>query len=352
MASTVAKKWIFIIVALASTSGGGFLIKYQDLSFSQRFYFVHPVFQVFLMYLGQFLCIPLSNLFKTDSSTENKGKKDAVPYMFCIPSAFNCVATVLMFYGLSLCAVSICQILLVLLIVCSAVISLIYLKRKISLKEFIGIVIIIIGVALVGIAALTSTKVVKTPTYAIGVVFMILSTVFQSMQYIAEEKLFSIYNIDPLRAIGFEGMAGIFYMCIILLLFQLIPCSPYTVDGYGNGFCTFKVIEDSVFAIDQIFHSWQLSGFAIGYVLDALLIYWSVIAVVKYGSSVISATIAGMRIVITWVISVCIGWEAVLWLEILGVVILLFGSLFYNNVIPFPPLDKPKEPLLETTELK
>ena len=54
----------------------------------------------------------------------------------------------------------------------------------------------------------------------------------------------------------------------------------------------------------------------------------------------ISSTIAAVRTVVSWLISISVGWEKVLWLEVVGMVILLFGSLFYNRVIPMPRLDK------------
>ena len=42
------------------------------------------------------------------------------------------------------------------------------------------------------------------------------------------------------------------------------------------------------------------------------------------------------RTVLVWVLSICIGWEDFIWIEVVGVVLLLSGIVIYNELVSLP----------------
>lgn len=91
-------------------------------------------------------------------------------------------------------------------------------------------------VGLVGVMAKNSTATVQESSM-LGILLLLLAQCFTGSQFIAEEKLFDGYTLDPLYVIGFEGLWGCLVFAILLPIFQQIEC-------YGE-LCHGGRLEDS-----------------------------------------------------------------------------------------------------------
>jgi len=122
--------------------------------------------------------------------------------------------------------VSIYQMLTGGLIIFTAIFGLIWLKKKISVSQWIGIALVIIGLTIVGLkSVLYSSSSHKDGKlfFIFGIIFVICSLLLTSTQFTIEEKFFRTYYLEPGQAIGIEGMWGLGMMVIIIAIFHFIP---------------------------------------------------------------------------------------------------------------------------------
>jgi len=60
------------------------------------------------------------------------------------------------------------------------------------------------------------------------------------------------------------------------------------------------------------------------------------ISTTKHASALARSTIAAARTLLVWGFSMAVGWEDFVWLQLIGFVFLLFGTLLYNEVLVIP----------------
>lgn len=124
--------------------------------------FLHPFLQADFMFLGEVLClIAFIIAYKRfsakkdgsqDRSTLTKGSRTFKKLILLPPALMDITATSLMYFGLSLTNASSFQMLRGSVIVFVALLSLCVLKRKILIREWIGIILIILALVLVGLS--------------------------------------------------------------------------------------------------------------------------------------------------------------------------------------------------------
>jgi len=73
---------------------------------------------------------------------------------------------------------------------------------------------------MVGLAALVWPDKEGDETKATGLVLLVIAQLFTGGLFISEEKILSDYYLDPMMVVGFEGLWGIIYWCILLPIFQ------------------------------------------------------------------------------------------------------------------------------------
>lgn len=96
-----------------------------------------------------------------------------------------------------------------------------------------SLVTIVIGVFIVGLVGVMTANNSATveETSVLGILLLLLAQCFTGSQFIAEEKLFNGYDLDPLYVIGFEGLWGCCVFAILLPVFQHIECSGQLCHG-------------------------------------------------------------------------------------------------------------------------
>ena len=142
--------------------------------------------------------------------------------LLAIPAAFDIVSSSLMNVALTLIPASIYQMLRGMIIIVTATMSILFLKRKLYVHHWSSIAVIFSGVALVGVAALLNSKPEGSEEESVnpmGIVLVIVSQFFAGGLYIVEEKLLSDYYLDPLKVVGLEGLWGFIMTLVILPIF-------------------------------------------------------------------------------------------------------------------------------------
>ena len=195
----------------------------------------HQKFITFCMFNGELLCLLLywikegrykkrqksETLISNNTENNEKIKKEPKIWYFLFPALFDILASSISSISLSFLASSIYQMFRGAIIIFTCIASILILKSKYYRHHFLGIVIVIIGLAIVGInAILNGDSSSENPSF--GIFLVILSQVFSCFLFITEEKLLKGYEIPPLKAVGLEGMWGVSVYIVLLFIFYFI----------------------------------------------------------------------------------------------------------------------------------
>jgi hypothetical protein len=307
--------------------------------------FSHPYFQTFTMFNGELICLLLYVLiFKTahlkeieDPSFQAKLRNRPTPtglykkfakYLFGLPAALDLCASTLTYIGLILSAPSIYQMLRGLIVVVVAIYRKIFLKKRVFKHQTVGVIIVVIGISIVGVASVMwSASSAKDPV--LGIIVLIIGQCFTGGMYAIEEQILENIVIHPMEVVGIEGLCGSIYYIVLLAIMYAIPCN------YEN-FCVNGHVEDFIQAFDQIFTNGLLCLAWFLFMITLAICTWTGISTTKHASSLARSTIDTCRTVLVWVMSIIIGWEQFIWVQLVGFIILIIGTAIYNEVLIIP----------------
>ena len=306
---------------------------------------------------------------------ENEEVKEAEPaekklppvptnLVFAITAACDLMASTVNTFGLTYLTTSMYQMMrgLELFFVCLW--SKIFLKNPIYRHAYLGIGSLILGLAIVGLNSIIFKKdnesVAKNP--AVGIILMCTSQFFSSTEYVIQEKFIKHFDVHPFQLVGFEGLWGSVMYSILLIFFQFLSdCSGWSQE-IREGICfyyfdTHKVIyngtdfidynttisriEDTDFAFKQMGASAAVLVVYIFYIVSIALYNIVGINLTKLVSSTARAVVDTVRTVFIWLFFLI--WEVVpgtgerfYWLQLVGFLFLVFGTLVYNEIITIP----------------
>lgn len=146
-----------------------------------------------------------------------------------------------------------------------------------------------------------------------------------------EEKVMNVNNAPPLVVIGCEGLWG-----TILTLVLVYPLA-YYLPGQDNGH-----FEDPFDAILMVQNSLLLKTLVVLFVLTVTVYNCAAVYVTKYLSAIWHAILDNFRPITIWGFGLMIHsfgsmygevWTSASWLQLAGLIVLLFGTAVYNGSI-------------------
>lgn len=149
-------------------------------------------------------------------------KTNINPAILAIPAAFDVCGSTLMNIALTMCAASIYQMMRGVVVLFVAAGAMIFLKRKQYIHHYVSLAILVIGVALVGLASIifpSGDDDSDSQTSVLGIILLIISQIFAAGLFVVEEKFLGEYYLDPLMVVGLEGMWGLCYYVVLLPIF-------------------------------------------------------------------------------------------------------------------------------------
>jgi drug/metabolite transporter (DMT)-like permease len=321
------------------------IFKEMDLITIQDQNFAHPYIQSTNLFLGESLCLLTYNIYKcikrkknrvSDYRSLRRSSSIEIPELykkigalsFGIPGVLYLFSIYLMFIGLVLSAASVYQIIRGIISLPVLIFSMIFLKRNFYRHHFFGVGCIIAGVAIVGIDSVIERSDTSYDP-VMGTIVLILSQVIAGVVLVYEEYLMTKLFIEPIEAIGIEGIFGLCISIIILIALNFVPCS-------NSDFCYGGKVENTIQVLRDVFGNIWLTLLFFSSILAVSVLYWAGIYTTRYASALARSTLDSARIVLVWVFSIVIGWEEFQWLEIVGFVVLVFGTLVFNGILIIP----------------
>jgi drug/metabolite transporter (DMT)-like permease len=212
------------------------------------------------MFLGEIGCLILFLLLKVYRATKRRNLQeqgvpisedyylDAPPFrtlIFCIPATLDLLSTCVSYIGLTLTYASSYQMLRGSAIIFTALLTKFFLGKSIAYQRWLGILIIIAGLALVGITDLMFAnpnisylrgtienssadgvlyELQDEPNndhnfsnVLLGDLLIIASQILVAIQLVYEEKFIKKYDVPVLQALGLEGLFGFSIMSALLI---------------------------------------------------------------------------------------------------------------------------------------
>ncbi|KAH9484048.1 Solute carrier family 35 member F6 [Psilocybe cubensis] len=373
----------FLLVGMLLTgSSNSIWSKYQDMQCvencsdpnpANHVLYEQPVWQTLQMFIGEMLCfLPViytwlntrrqsSVQLEDDSDHDPLNKLASQPLqgwkvlLLWIPAACDLTGTTLMNVGLLYTPVSIYQMTRGALVLFVGVFSVMFLRRRLWLYQWVSLIIVMAGVGLVGWSgslikdavkesivhnlarALNlyhdpHTKAIEDPqvtSVLVGIFFVLFAQVFTATQFVVEEKIMSRYSVSPLVAVGFEGLFG----TISVLMFVPIMAIP-SISAISPFFDLPRGWYQMIYTPTVLY-----SGLAI--CLSISLFNFFGLSVTRHVSATARSLTDTCRTLVIWIISLGLGWEKLVFptslLQVLGFSLLVYGTFLFNDLVAPPP---------------
>lgn len=300
--------------------------------------FNHPFLQAVAMFLGEMLCLLAFRAmlyYYRERDEENlpesiKGNRQFNPLIFWPPALCDMTGTSLMYIGLTLTNSSSFQMLRGALIIFTGVLSILFLKRKLKLFQWAGMILVMIGLIIVGLSDyFTHSDSNKQDIHKtlIGDGLIILAQILTATQMIVEEKYVSGKNVSPLQAVGWEGIFGFCTLSVLLIPMYFIHVGQEIFKNPDGQ------IEDAIDGLYQIYNSWEVATGITGTIFSIAFFNFAGISVTKQLSATTRTVLDSIRTIVIWAFSLMMRWEKFSFYKLGGFIVLIFGMCVYNEIV-------------------
>eukprot|EP00826_Nyctotherus_ovalis_P021875 TRINITY_DN1713_c0_g3_i1.p1 TRINITY_DN1713_c0_g3~~TRINITY_DN1713_c0_g3_i1.p1 ORF type:complete len:315 (+),score=82.88 TRINITY_DN1713_c0_g3_i1:391-1335(+) len=267
------------------------------------------------------------------------------PLWFVIPACFDTLSSTLMYIGLASIDASVMQIINCTILIWIAFFSIIYLKRRYTLEQYVGLAALVIGVAVVAVGAITRGNKGMSSNSPFGIICSLLAVIFGGLLMVSEEKLLSVFYAHPLQVVGIEGAAGFGMFMVLLTIFYFIPCQP------TKNFCVYGRLEDTPRAIMEIGTNGPLFAMVLLAITSLGFFNYFGVSLTKYASATHRGAVNAVRPFTVWIFCLIVRWEVFSWIQLVGYLISVYGMLLYYGIVPLNPFAKKKELVEANTKL-
>lgn len=283
---------------------------------------------------SQTLVDPTNIMVKPAFDTEHRRRVPLTGWkvtLLAAPAICDICGTTLMNVGLLFVAASIYQMTRGALVLFVGLFSVLFLKHRLSGCKWTSLFIVVLGVAIVGLAGVLNQKTPTLPVHddtdlqsflakttlnmrgaistleehtaaetLIGFVLIAFAQVFTATQFVVEESIMERYSMDPIRVVGWEGVFG---FLVTLIGMGILHATIGTTEAGRGGYF------DAREGFYEMFHYK-----AIG--LTSILIMISIggfnffgLSVTRVISATSRSTIDTCRTLFIWIVSLGLGWE-------------------------------------------
>lgn len=318
--------------------------------------FKKPWFQTESMFVGMLSCLIVYEIIrccrkckaskKTDAESKlvESPEDDSIQhwqhYIYvAAPAMCDLCATSLMNIGLFYLDASIWQMLRGSMVIFSAIMTIIFLKRKYYCYHWIGITLVTIGLVTVSASSFMKTK--DTPTNAtagevvMSICLVVGAQIIQASQIVIEEYLLKNVKAAASLIVGLEGMWGGLVGIGVLAIVQ-------STGNTKSALVKAAFYEDTIDSFIMIKNSRALLNMVIIYILCILFYNMFGMMVTQTFSAVYRTIMEAVRTLCIWIVNIIIYYfdpkhgEKIEWaslVELIGFAILLCGNFVFNKVL-------------------
>ncbi|KAJ5075224.1 hypothetical protein M0811_07577 [Anaeramoeba ignava] len=357
--STKLFKWLIIIgMSIASVvSVVMSKLMYQTKSkgiHGDKHYFEKPWFQDWTMFFGMSFCLfgirkPKTQESKPILASDEKEIVESKPptplkrisILVMAPATCDLIASFLSNAALIWLSGSVWQMFRNTVIIFTAFLAVVYRKHKLPKYEWFGVIIVVIGLVIVGVATLkapedTSNGSSSVTLRAIGILLVTIGQLVWAFQTIFEEQLLHDINATEWTIVGFEGMWGFLFCIVFMIIAYFLPGKD------GNG-----LHENTLDSFVMLYHSGVLIAFTFTYIAVVFVYNITGVYITSFSSALFRNLIEAIRPFLIWITLLTVHysspdselgekWTTWGWLELVGFIVTIFGTFVYNKSIKLP----------------
>jgi len=279
--------------------------------------------------------------------------------LIAIPAILDLIATTLCCVGILYNSASVFQMLRGSMIIFSACLSVVFLRKKLHAYHWTGVGICCLAIVLVGYSnmmASSSTEAtastVPRSKVVFGMALIVLGQVIQASQVVLEEKLLRGYTVEPFQIVGMEGVWG-----SLAMLFVVFPAL-YFIPG-SDALNTQENLYDTIVMMGN---NKSLQYLVLLYVFSVFTYNMSGMLVTYALSAVHRTMLEASRTAVIWIVDLVIHywicpsssfgevWTSWSWLQLLGFAFLILGQSVYSELIKLPNFYYPPRPIVAQIE--
>ncbi|KAJ9476522.1 hypothetical protein PHBOTO_000169 [Pseudozyma hubeiensis] len=225
------------------------------------------------------------------------------------------------------------------------VFSVAFLRRHLHLFQWLSLVTVMMGVSVVGLSGTVfkspeatgaldgdeDDELTESAQALLGVFLILFAQLFTASQFVLEEKIMSRYSVEPLLAVGYEGVFGSITTLIAMPLLHYFIGS--TEEGRG-GYFDMSAGFYQIMTVPAVL----ISSIAISFTIAFFNFFG--LSVTRNVSATARSTIDTCRTLGIWIVSLTLGWETFRLqsgsLQVLGFVLLVYGTFLFNGIVRPP----------------
>lgn len=303
--------------------------------------FEQPAIQTLQMFIGELgIYIVYYLVYKSPFSRkaeyqpltgETRPTLKSQSMLLAIPSVCDMLATTFMNVGLIYTPVSIYQMTRGAIVLFVAVLSVIFLHRRIRPLEWIALVIVTLGIGIVGYsgsrAGPAKTNAEEPALVIFGMSLIIVAVSLQAVQFVVEEKILAKYHFTPLRLVYTEGFFGVTILTTSLIVLNFIIGLIQSKDNFADSPFNLRESLTQTFSLREVL----ISSFLIMICISSF--NFCGVSLTQKLSATARSTIDSCRTLLVWITAMVLGWESFSSLQLFGFATLLFGTLCFNGVL-------------------
>jgi len=310
--------------------------------------FNHPFVQAEFMFIGEAICLLffLAKNFRAGRQHRELAWSNQHGWkaIFCYACTASCdmTATSIMYAGLVLSSASIYQMLRGAIIVFTALLSVVWLKKKLMMFHWASIAVVVLGICIVGAESIIQESASgQNGGRILGMLLILAAQAVQSVQVVAQEKLIRKFGTPDLLLVGLEGVFG-----AVILGLLLIPMYFVNIDGFPieNALDAWVQIANSPSELPTGHPDWHLpvgNALAVSTAGNIVSIPFFNVFGIKL-PPVISGShrmvLDSLRTCVVWAVALILGWEQFHIMQLVGFTVMLVGTAMYNEFIRIPVL--------------
>ncbi|KAI9272825.1 hypothetical protein BDA99DRAFT_593171, partial [Phascolomyces articulosus] len=267
-------------------------------------------------------------------------QRESKVFIFWILAIIDSIATMILYSGLLFISASVYQMLRGSVVIFTSIFSYFFLNRRLRLFEWFSLGMIVSGVAVVGLSSLIFPQFKPSDNTAnnidndsdnqsfpvmslIGIVLILAAQIFTACQFVIEEKVLSQYRVTPVKIVGMEGTFGLVSALGVLPLIHVLLSDYHTSFDMEQSFHDF-------FASPSVWKAGIANAITIAF------FNWCGLTITSRICATTRSTIDICRTLFIWMVSLYLGWEQFSWIQVIGFVIMVTGTFYFNGVISYP----------------
>ncbi|KAL4463207.1 hypothetical protein ABPG74_007208 [Tetrahymena malaccensis] len=304
--------------------------------------FYHPYCQILLVSISQCLCYFLFSLYKSnypakyEEDINEANKKGRSPhfkiYIFAIPSLLSFTTQVLQVYAKYLTQAWSFQFQNGFLVI-MALSTIFILKKKIHRQQWLGLSLNYFGQFFIGLLIYTDLH--PSPSNIQYYFVYVISWFSYTAQISCEEMLYSKFQLNPAQVAAYEGMFGIIYASIGVLISGFLNCaSTQPCYYYGDSQDNFGQFMKQVFSFSNV----NVFFLVFGGILFATFSICVGQAIIKQMSGLAKTVLDTSSLFFYWIFLLILQQEDFKWYYLFGYLFCISGAVIFCEIFVFPCL--------------